>query len=130
MFIRRNTIIRPQRNTIIRPLNDIDLFAVLSRDAWKDENGNPPNPQSVLTKIKNYLNDQPDYKDKVSQDRPCVTVKLSDKNFDVLPSFEEFGGGYLIPNHDLKSWTYSYPEQLTTNLDNIHRQRNYKIKPT
>ena len=119
-----------ERDTIIRPLNDIDLFAVLDRDAWKDENGNLPSPQSVLTKIKNYLNDQPDYKDKVSQDRPCVTVKLSDKNFDVLPSFEEFGGGYLIPNHDLKSWTYSYPEQLTEDLDNIHRQRDYKVKPT
>lgn len=119
-----------ERDTIIRPLNDIDLFAVLDREAWKDEYGNLPNPQSVLTKIKNYLNDQPDYKDKVSQDRPCVTVKLSDKNFDVLPSFEEIGGGYLIPNYDLKSWTYSYPEQLTTNLDNIHRQRSYKVKPT
>lgn len=119
-----------ERDTILRPLNDIDLFAVLDRDAWKDENGNLPSPQSVLTKIKNYLNDQPDYEDKVSQDKPCVTVKLSDKNFDVLPSFEEFGGGYLIPNYDLKSWTYSYPEQLTTNLDNIHRQRSYKVKPT
>ncbi|OJW34615.1 MAG: hypothetical protein BGO54_07750 [Sphingobacteriales bacterium 46-32] len=119
-----------ERDTIIRPLNDIDLFAVLDREAWKDECGNLPNPQSVLTKIKNYLNDQPDYKDKVSQDRPCVTVKLSDKNFDVLPSFEEIGGGYLIPKYDLKSWTYSYPEQLTTNLDNIHRQRSYKVKPT
>jgi hypothetical protein len=119
-----------ERDTIIRPLDDIDLFAVLGRDAWKDENGNLPSPQSVLSKIKNYLNDQHDYKNKVSQDRPCVTVKLSDKNFDVLPSFEEFGGGYLIPNYDLKSWTYSYPEQLTINLENIHRQRNYKIKPT
>jgi len=119
-----------ERDTIIRPLNDIDLFAVLDREAWKDESGNLPNPQSVLTKIKNYLNDQADYEGKVSQDRPCVTVKLSDKNFDVLPSFEEFGGGYLIPNYDLKSWTYSYPEQLTTNLDAIHRQRSYKVKPT
>lgn len=119
-----------ERDTILRPLNDIDVFTVLDRETWKDENGNLPSPQCVLNRIKNYLNDQPDYKDKVSQDRPCVTVKLSDKNFDVLPSFEELGGGYLIPNHDLKSWTYSYPEQLTTNLDNIHRQREYKVKPT
>jgi hypothetical protein len=119
-----------ERDTIIRPLNDIDLFTVLDRDEWKDDDGNLPSPQSVLTKIKNYLNNQQDYKDKVIQDRPCVTVKLSDKNFDVLPSFEEFGGGYLIPNYDLKSWTYSYPEQLTKNLDNIHRQRSYKVKPT
>lgn len=119
-----------ERDTMIRPLKDIDMFAVLNRDAWKDENGNLPDPQSVLNKIKNYLNEQPDYKDKVGQDRPCVTIELSDKDFDVLPSFEELGGGYLIPNYDLKSWTYSYPEKLTIDLDNIHRQRAYKVKQT
>lgn len=119
-----------ERDTIIRPLNDIDIFAVLNRDKWKDEFGNLPDPQSVLTKIKNYLNAQNDYEGKVKQDRPCVTVQLSDKNFDVLPSFEELGGGYSIPNYDLKSWTYSYPEKLTTDLDSIHRQSQYKVKPT
>lgn len=119
-----------ERDTMIRPLDDVDTFAVMDEDEWKDDYGNLPSPQSVLTKIKNYLNGLDDYKDKVKQDRPCVTIKLSDKNFDVLPSFEQFGGGYLIPNYDLKSWTFSYPEQLTTDLDNIHRQRNYKVKPT
>lgn len=118
------------RDTILRPLDDIDIFAVLKRDDWEDEFGNLPSPQSVLTKIKNYLNGLNDYKDKVSQNRPCVTVTLSDKNFDILPSFEQVGGGYLIPNSDLQSWTYSYPEQLTTNLNNVHKLRNYKVKPT
>lgn len=117
-----------ERDTILRPLDDIDMFAVLDRDKWKDEFGNLPNPQSVLTKFKNFLNGLHDYKDKVTQDRPCVTIGLSDKDFDVLPSFEEFGGGYLIPNQDLKSWTYSYPEKLTTDLDDVHRQRGYKVK--
>lgn len=117
-----------ERDTIIRPLNDIDIFAVLKRDDWKDEYGYLPNPQSVLTKIKNYLNGLNDYKDKVFQSRPCVTIELSDKDFDVLPSFAESIGGYLIPNSDLKTWTYSYPEQLTTDLDNTHRICNYKLK--
>jgi hypothetical protein len=44
--------------------------------------------------------------------------------------FEELGGGYSIPNYDLKSWTYSYPEKLTTDLNNVHRLRGYKIKQT
>ena len=118
------------RDTILRPLDDIDMFAVLNTDKWKDEFGNLPDPQSVLTKIKKYLNAQSDYKDKVTQDRPCVTVKLSDKNFDILPSFEQLGGGYLIPNYDLKSWTYSYPEKLTTDLDDVHRLRNFRVKQT
>lgn len=118
-----------ERDTIIRPLNDIDIFAVLKRNDWADEYGNLPNPQSVLTKIKNYLNNLNDYKDKVKQDRPCVTVVLSDKNFDILPCFEMQGGGYQIPHYELKSWTYSYPEQLTTDLNNTNQQRNYKLKP-
>lgn len=118
-----------ERDTIIRPLSDIDLFAVLDREEWQNEYGNLPAPQSVLTKIKNYLNDLSDYKGKVSQDRPCVTIKLSNKNFDVLPSFPEAGGGYMIPNYDLTDWTYSYPEQLTKDLNDTHRLRNYKLKP-
>jgi hypothetical protein len=118
-----------ERDTIIRPLNDIDLFAVLNREKWQDDKGNLPSPQSVLSKIKNYLNDLSDYKDKVYQDRPCVTVKLTDKNFDVLPSFPQLGGGYMIPNYDLTGWTYSYPEQLTKDLNDTHRQKNYKLKP-
>jgi len=118
------------RDTNIRPLDDIDMFAVLKFDEWKDEYGNLPNPQSVLTKFKNYLNGLNDYKDKVKQDRPCVTIELSNKSFDILPSFEQATGGYLIPNYDLKSWTYSYPEKLTNDLDSVHKLRNYKIKPT
>jgi hypothetical protein len=117
-----------ERDTIIRPLNDVDLFAVLDFEEWKDEYGNKPNPQSVLTRIKNYLNKQNDYKDKVKQDRPCVTVHLSDKDFDVLPSFEISGGGYFIPNYDLQSWTSSYPKMLTKDLDDTHRLRDYKLK--
>lgn len=117
-----------ERDTIIRPLDDIDLFAVLNKDNWKDEYGNLPSPQSVLSKFKNFLNSVNDYKDKVKQDRPCVTIELSNKSFDVLPSFEEIGGGYSIPNYDLKSWIYSYPEQLTKNLDSVHKNRDYKVK--
>lgn len=117
-----------ERDTIIRPLNDIDIFAVLRRDDWKDQYGQLPNPQSVLTKIKNYLNDLNDYKDKVKQSRPCVTIELSDKDFDILPSFELVGGGYEIPNHDLISWITTYPEQLTTDLDSTHKKCNYKLK--
>ena len=118
-----------ERDTIIRPLDDVDIFAVLNREEWSDEYGLLPDPQSVLTKIKNKLNSISDYKDKVTQDRPCVTVKLSDKNFDVLPSFEESYGGYKIPNYDLESWIYTYPEELTKNLNDCHRNNNYKIKP-
>ncbi len=118
------------RDTNIRPLDDVDTFAVLNRKEWSDFFGNLPVPQNVLTKFKNYLTDLPEYKDKVSQDRPCVTVELSKIDFDVLPAFSMAGGGYLIPNHTLTGWTTTYPESLSANLNSINSLRNYKVKPS
>lgn len=115
-----------ERDTIIRPLDDIDLFAVIDKDDYA-ENGQDPNPQSVLTKFKNYLNSLNDYKDKVKQDRPCVTVVLSDKNFDVLPSLRKSGALY-IPNTDLTGWTFTDPKTHTNNLNRVNQSRNYKVK--
>jgi hypothetical protein len=116
------------RDTIIRPLDDIDIFTVLKREDWEDEYKQLPKPQAVLSKIKKYLDGIAIYEGKVKQDRPCVTIRLSDKNFDIMPSFEQLGGGYLIPNFDLSGWTYTYPEQLYDNLEAVHKLRNYKVK--
>lgn len=117
-----------ERETIIRPLDDVDIFAVLNEEEWSDEYGNLPKPQAVLTKIKTKLNSISHYEGKVTQDRPCVTITLSKINFDVLPSFKQNYGGYLIPNYDLESWLYSNPEELTTNLNDSHRNNGYRIK--
>jgi hypothetical protein len=119
-----------ERDTIIRPLNDVDLFAVLERKKWEDDYGQLPTPQSVLTKLKNFLNGLNDYKDKVKQDRPCVTIVLSDKNFDVMPAFDNGFGGYYIPNHDLSGWTNSSPKQLEKDLNAVNRNRSFNVKPT
>jgi len=116
-----------ERDTIIRPLDDIDLFAVIDQTDYA-ENGLDQKPQSVLTKFKNYLNGLSEYKDKVKQDRPCVTVVLSDKNFDVLPSLRKAGALY-IPNSDLNGWIFTDPKTHTDSLNRVHRNRNYKVKP-
>lgn len=116
-----------ERDTIIRPLDDIDIFAVLDTSYWKDEYGGYKKPQSVLDRIKDYLNKQNDYEGKVKQDRPCVTVQLSNKSFDILPAFEQ-STGYLIPNHDLQSWILTYPKILTEQLREAHGNYNYKLK--
>ncbi|KAA6329427.1 hypothetical protein EZS27_021764 [termite gut metagenome] len=116
-----------ERDTIIRPLDDIDLFAVID-EADYSENGQDPKPQTVLTGFKNYLNSLNDYKDKVKQDRPCVTVFLSDKKFDVLPSLRK-AGALWIPNFDLSSWTFTDPKTHTDRLNEIHKRRNCKVKP-
>lgn len=108
-------------------MHDIDIFAVLNEEDWTEDNGDLPKPQSVLSKIKNYLDKQHDYKGKVKQDRPCVTVELSDKSFDILPAFE-FGTGYRIPDYDLLSWTLSYPKTLTDSLNDANKNYSYKLK--
>ncbi|MBS7565321.1 hypothetical protein KHS38_12985 [Mucilaginibacter sp. Bleaf8] len=129
LFVERNfTNGSYDRDTIIRPLDDIDIFSVLKRADWEDEYQQLPKPQAVLSKFKKYLDGISIYESKVKQDRPCVTIRLSDKNFDIMPSFEQLGGGYLIPNFDLSGWTYTYPEQLYDNLEAVHKQRNYKVK--
>ena len=115
-----------ERDTIIRPLDDIDLFAVIPFEEYED-NGLEPKPQTVLSKFKNYLNGLSDYKDKVKQDRPCVTVVLCDKNFDVLPTLKK-NGSYYIPNTDLSGWVYTDPKTHTDNLNRVNKNRNYRVK--
>ena len=115
-----------ERDTIIRPLGDIDLFAIIDHTDYA-ERGQDPKPQTVLTKFKDYLNGLKDYKDKVKQDRPCVTVVLSDKDFDVLPAMRKNGCLY-IPNCELSGWTITDPKTHTTNLNDVHRKRHYKVK--
>lgn len=117
-----------ERDTIIRPLDDIDIFAVLDEDKWIDDYGSLPSPQTVLTKIKNFLEKQDDYKGKVKQDRPCVTVELSNKSFDILPAFEFGEIGYQIPNYDLESWTLAYPKTLSESLAQAQKNYDYKLK--
>lgn len=116
-----------ERETNIRPLDDVDVFAVLEKSKWLDEEDELPKPKTVLKNLKDYLNGIPIYEGKVSQNRPCVTIELSKIDFDVLPSFEE-GEGFLIPNHDLESWTFSNPKSLTQRLDDADVYNDYQLK--
>ncbi len=117
------------RDTIIKPLDDIDIFFVLKKENYVDNYGTLPDPQSVLTKIKDYLNGTKDYKDKAKQDRPCITIHLSDKKFDILPCFGNDDEGYLIPNHDLTGWIYSNPVKHSEALTKAN-DKNNKVVPT
>lgn len=116
-----------ERETNIRPLDDVDVFAVLEKSKWLDEEDELPKPKTVLKNLKDYLNGIPIYEGKVSQNRPCVTIELSKIDFDILPSFEE-GEGFLIPNHDLESWTFSNPKNLTQRLDDADVYNDYQLK--
>lgn len=114
------------RDTMIRPLDDIDIFAVIDKSDYND-NGERPNPQTVLTKFKDYLNGIPDYEDKVSQDRPCVTITLQKIHIDVLPALREWGVLY-IPNENLDGWILTDPKTHTQNLDSVNDLRDGMVK--
>ncbi len=114
------------RGTMIRPLNDIDVFAVID-DSDYYINGQVPNPQSVLTSFKDYLNNLPDYKDKCKQDRPCITIYLSKLHIDVLPALRH-AGALSIPSSDLKSWIFTDPKTHNQNFSDLDRRCNYKAK--
>lgn len=118
-----------ERDTNIRPLGDIDVFAVMDLKQYQDEFGRIPNPQSVLSKIKNWLEKNDDYKGKISQDRPCITIELSNKTFEIIPSFPQNGSSsYWIPDEDLSNWIITNPESHTNRLNSINSQRKYLVK--
>lgn len=114
------------RDTMIRPLDDIDVFAVIDKADYTDDDEDP-NPQSILTKFRNYLNGLSDYKDKVSQDRPCVTISLDKIHIDVLPALRKYGVLY-IPNESLDGWIITDPKLHTANLDTVNGNRDGKVK--
>lgn len=116
------------RDTIIKPLDDVDIFLVLDRAEYED-GGVLRKPQTVLTKLKDYLNSTRDYKDKAVQDRPCVTVHLCDKRFDVLPCFGDDLEGYWIPDSDLSGWIWSNPVLHSEKLTEVNKLRKGRIVP-
>ena len=114
------------RGTMIRPINDIDVFAVID-DTDYYINGQVPNPQSVLTSFKNYLNSIGDYKDKCRQDRPCITIDLSKLHIDVLPALRH-AGALSIPDSSLTRWIFTDPKTHNQNFSDMDRRCNYKAK--
>ena len=114
------------RGTMIRPINDIDVFAVID-DSDYYVNGQVPNPQTVLTSFKNYLNNIPDYKDKCRQDRPCITIDLSKLHIDVLPALRQ-AGALSIPDSSLTHWIFTDPKTHNLNFSDLDRRCNYKAK--
>lgn len=114
------------RKTIIRPLDDIDVFAEFDEQEYCNMY-EEPNPQNVLNRFKSFLESQDDYKGKCHQSKPSITINLSDKHIDVLPTKISYGQIY-IPNEDLTGWIITDPENHTENLNKANKDRNYLLK--
>ncbi len=122
-----------ERDTILKPIDDapldIDIFVVLKNDEGSLNVNSLPDPKSILLKLKRKLDSLPEYTDKVKQNRPCITVQLSDKEFDVLPSFRSIEGYFYIPSDDLKGWQLvPDPATHTAQLNKVNADRNYLVK--
>lgn len=115
------------RDTIIRPGFDVDVYAVINQREYGDNTYQRPNPQTVLTRFKKYLNALSDYEDKCTQSRPCITIELLKHSFDVMPAICE-EGAYLIPNENLTEWNFSDPFTHNSLLDKVQKLRGYKVK--
>ena len=112
------------RDTMIRPVDDIDLLAIINWPYGKQF----PSPQSELSKFRSRLNKVHDYEDKAVQDRPCITVELSDKKFDILPTLRVERVLY-IPNQTLTGWmAIADPEEHTRRLNAIDAKYHGMVK--
>lgn len=114
------------RGTMIRPINDIDVFAVID-DTDYYVNGNEPNPQSVLTSFKLYLNNNGNYEGKCRQDRPCITIDLSKLHIDVMPALRH-AEALRIPDASLTGWIFSDPKTHNLNFSDIDQRFNNKVR--
>ena len=125
----RDTIIKEFDPENCKLFLDIDTFLVLKESEYKDMYGQRLKPQPILAKIKNLLNDIPEYTGKVKQDNPCVIIILNDKKFDVLPCFGDDANGYWIPNHDLSDWIMSNPVSLAADVTKVNGLRSGHAVP-
>jgi hypothetical protein len=97
-----------RRNTLIAPLNtaDIDVFVVL--DPKYHEAGNQ---SSLLTSVMTTLKKEYPSTPRIKPDGQAVTITFSDFKVDVVPGFYRTGGGFLIPDANMKKWLATDPKR-------------------
>jgi hypothetical protein len=114
-----------ERNTLIPPLDDIDLLAVMHPTVRTQNN----NPQSVMDKLRQYINTHHNYKSKVHNDKPCVTIELQKKRFEIIPCFKLADGVYEIPHANLRNWVRSDVVSLKKRVQEINRYQGGTFIP-
>ncbi len=95
------------RDTLISPLKsaDVDIFVVLSPEYWSQDGH-----VAILDKVKTAL--RKTYKTpNISRNGQAVTIRFSDFTVDVVPCFYRQGGGYLIPDSQMKRWIGTDPKR-------------------
>ncbi len=97
-----------RRNTMIAPLKkaDIDVFAVLDPKYYA-----PQNQHSLLTSVMTTLKKRYPSTPRIKPDGQAVTITFTDFEVDVVPGFYRNGGGFLIPDANLRRWIPTDPKK-------------------
>lgn len=97
-----------KRSTMIGPLKeaDVDIFIVLDPKYYTSDGY-----ASLLDKVKGVLRKTYTKTPDISRDGQAVTITFTDFKVDVVPTFYRNGGGFLIPDVQLKRWIATDPKR-------------------
>ncbi|MCZ7454397.1 CBASS oligonucleotide cyclase [Rhizobium rhizogenes] len=109
-----------RRNTMIAPLKsaDIDVFTVLDPKYYAAQNQHTL-LSSVMATLKKRYPSTP----RIKPDGQAVTITFTDFEVDVVPGFYRTGGGFLIPDANLKRWISTDPKkhvELWSQSNKVH----------
>jgi len=102
------------RNTMIAPLAeaDVDVFIVLDPKYFNHyNNGQNGGQAGLLDLVKRTLRKTYTRTPDISRDGQAVTIRFEDFVVDVVPGFNQQGGGYLIPSSINNSWISTDPKK-------------------
>lgn len=109
-----------RRNTMIAPLTtaDIDVFIVLDPKYYADQN-----QHALLSSVMKTLKKRYPTTPRIKPDGQAVTITFTDFKLDVVPGFYRKGGGFFIPDANLKRWIPTDPKkhvELWSQSNNAH----------
>ncbi len=114
------------RHTAIRPLNDIDIFVVLEEN---DDIDRELGPASLLETVETTLQEIYPGKATTRQSR-SINIEFSGTGiaYDVVPSFSDGEGVYIIPDGDA-GWMQTNPKDHKTKSTAANEAAGKKLKP-
>jgi hypothetical protein len=111
---------------MISPLKtaDVDVFVVLD-DSYFDTNGYA----TILDRVRDVLLETYPTTPRISRNGQAVTITFTDFVVDVVPAFDRYGGGYLIPSTTEQRWIATNPRQHEIFMSNANYSHGGDLVP-
>lgn len=119
------------RQTLIAPLKqaDIDIVVVLDPKYFHNYNGQNGGQAGLLDLLKRVLKKTYPNTPDISRNGQAVTIQFTDFVVDVVPAFNQKGGGYLIPNSLTQAWLSTDPKKHVEIWTAANRNHNADLVP-